>query len=36
VQKSFSSYNEDDVDILELPSTDLVGKKLRPNTGFKT
>jgi mRNA interferase MazF len=30
MQKSFSSYNEGDVVILELPFTDLVGKKLRP------
>ena len=30
MQKSFSSYKEGDVIILELPFTDLVGKKLRP------
>lgn len=30
MQKSFSSYKEGDVVILELPFTDLIGKKLRP------
>ncbi len=30
MQRSFSSYKEGDLAILELPFTDLIGKKLRP------